>query len=821
MREDKQRCVTAGRVRSAEPTAEPTARGVGVMEPAPGGGSYAAPSTPPRPRLTTDAVERVSMRDSHTAAKHLGLDRHGMRALTPAERVRMVHAAIGGHVADDEAAAGGAGGAESEAPRISHTRDSMRTLSSVDRVAAVMQHLDEGVSHEELLRIHGPRSVQGLSQSSHALVHGTTSAAAAAPPPPSPAPGGGSESADALAARVTSVHARSALQSHDSKMEAMKHLLLSVKMLREKPLLTNKLQEIARVLAAKMNENPATAAVLEGHGIEDRLRDSFSGMLDTDHDGQLAFAEFRAGLTAVHIDLGSDIRGLFEAIDTDNSGTVDLPEFIAAISAAKSIRATDAMSGRGPPGLGREPEMEPAAGAPAQAGPHRSEFEKHDLDRDQRLNQSELTAFLQGHGFDFDAQHEREAYVAELLKRYGGLDGSGVAFEQFSHMWQHLFETGEGGERTVNLPIDAAGFGFELVAGPEGSGAVVVGTVQPGSGAALAGVAAGDVAVTVGSESLQGVSPEAANAAVQREVQLAVDVARAREQAGGRFKCVKEAPLRTQPSFGSGIAVSTVKAGVQLNSRGSEVDESGVRWVHAELGWAPMRSATGDQLIVSLDGRGAEGPAVVPWQFGPPLAAALAAQEPSVEDLKEAVVDCRRILEQGDIPDRADVLAQMKELQAQLATLGHPQDPADESRDLFLEYDRDGDRFLNAQELNDLLLGMNFSEEEVTSDYIYECLVRYGANQMLDCSQFEQLYAALLKPGEQEEGAAPEGACLKKFLLLSSPGCRSSLRPVEPRCRDSSRCRAGGAHAASPAIRCRDCRQVRPVRYGRRWLPKT
>ena len=82
-------------------------------------------------------------------------------------------------------------------------------------------------------------------------------------------------------------------------------------MLREKPLLTNKLQEIARVLAAKMDENPATAAVLEGHGIEHRLRDSFSGMLDTDHDGQLAFAEFRAGLTAVHIDLGSDIRGLF------------------------------------------------------------------------------------------------------------------------------------------------------------------------------------------------------------------------------------------------------------------------------------------------------------------------------------------------------------------------------------------------------------------------------------------------------------------------------------------------------------------------------
>ena len=131
------------------------------------------------------------------------------------------------------------------------------------------------------------------------------------------------------------------------------------------------------------------------------------------------------------------------------------------------------------------------------------------------------------------------------------------------------------------------------------------------------------------------------------------------------------------------------------------------------------------------------------------------------------------------------------------------------------------DGFLNAQELNDLLLGMNFSQDEVTSDYIYECLVGYGANQMLDCSQFEQLYAALLKPGEQEEGAAPEGACLKELLLLSSQSCRSSLRPVEPRCRDPSRCRAGGARAASPAIRCRDCRQVRPVRYGRRWLPKT
>ena len=696
--------------------------------------------------LTSTSMDRLAMAHSSHAAKTLGLDRQGMRSLSAAERVKMVHAKIEDQHEDG---AGKTGTPEKEP--VAHTRDTMKTLSHVDRVAAVMQHLDEGISHEELGRIHGTSSVSGIREDSLAFVKGA--------PPPSPVRDANRPGADSSRSsppgRTVSAHAQHALDTHARKMESMKHLLLSVKMLREKPLLTTKLQEMGRVLAKKMEENPSTARVLESDDVENKLKQSFERIMDADHSGQLEFGEFKHGLAQIGLDLGADIRELFEAIDTDNSGTVDVMEFIAAISAAKNVRA------KGPVEDFKVDHWEVASSPSAVSAKTPDEFSKYDVDRDGSLNRAELTAYLHSQGFDLE-----DDYVTDLLRRYGGgPTGRGVAEETFPYLYQHMFHTDEDGVRTVDLPVQDDGFGFELVQGLSGTGAILVGIVQPGSGAATAGVMEGDEAVMVGEELLRNVGLEQAREYARVEAEIVTELEAARAKAGGRYRSLKEVPIRTKPSMSAGINVDTVKANTNLEVRETCKDGNGVEWIHITLGWAPTVSEQGEQLAIRADGRSADSrPATVAWRFGPQHAPAEQTQlsgEQKVAELQSLIAECEKMLADPSLreEERPHVVAQMKDCQNQLEAVegkrkapgSLEQEPdgadgmnAEQLREMFEDYDLDQNEYLTADELQRLLLdGMGFAKGDVTPEYIYDCLKDYGDSEKIDFSGFTQLYMSI------------------------------------------------------------------------------
>jgi Ca2+-binding EF-hand superfamily protein len=726
-------------------------------------------------RLTTASMDRLSMGHSSHAAKQLGLDRASMRTLSAAERVAAVRAKIEDHH-DDEPEDAVESDAATPAPTVVHTRDTMKTLSHVERVAAVMQHLDDGVSHEELGKIHGTTSVQGLSEDSHAFVKGGSSGTR--PPPPSPAPGG-TGAADTSSGkgpgRTVSQHAQSALDAHASKMDAMKHLLLSVKMLREKPLLTSKLQEMGRVLAKKMDENPTTASALEADDVEAKLRQAFDGIMDEDHSGQLEYGEFKHGLSVIGLDLGDDVRELFEAIDTDDSGTVDVQEFIAAISAAKNVRAAGpaAQYQHDAPGFSHLSEADSPRAAAADQAPAHGEFSKHDVDHDGKLNRAELAAFLNEQGFEVE-----EDYVTDLLKRYGGgVAGAGVSEETFPYLWQHINHSDEEGVRTVSLPVHKGGFGFELVDGLAGTGAVLVSNVQQGSGAETAGILEGDEAVMVGQELLRNVGLQEAQEMAQTEAELATELEAARSKAGGRYRALKDAPVHTQASASTGglyipgMRVSEVKTGTNLEARETSRDEKGVEWVHIDLGWAPTKSEEGEQLIIRTDGKASDsGPITVEWKFGPQHAPAEEMQRSDAERLRElqnVIAEAQGELETCSEAERPIYIAQIQDLEEQMRDLGWtpsiftPDQTAageteEQLREKFEDYDLDQDEALTAQELQMMLLDLGMTQDEVTAEYIHGCLEQYGDSDRIDFAGFTQLYRSLTGQEDAAAGAPPE-----------------------------------------------------------------
>ena len=119
---------------------------------------------------------------------------------------------------------------------------------------------------QSLASIHGARSVHKLSTSSAQIL---ASVRTSAPPVSAKA---------AIAARTQSTSARTrehaalAGNGHERKLEAMTALLNQMKMLREQPVLTSKLRQIAEGLAKVMLESPDSAAFLSSDTIESKLR---------------------------------------------------------------------------------------------------------------------------------------------------------------------------------------------------------------------------------------------------------------------------------------------------------------------------------------------------------------------------------------------------------------------------------------------------------------------------------------------------------------------------------------------------------------------
>lgn len=112
--------------------------------------------------------------------------------------------------------------------------------------------------------IHGSRSRQKLSTSSAEILASVSPASSLDPTEKS----GWAHSASTRAR----VHAARANNGHERKLEAMTALLNQMKTLREQPVLSSKLRQIAGGLAKVMVDSPDSAAFLENDDIENKLR---------------------------------------------------------------------------------------------------------------------------------------------------------------------------------------------------------------------------------------------------------------------------------------------------------------------------------------------------------------------------------------------------------------------------------------------------------------------------------------------------------------------------------------------------------------------
>ncbi|RYR34044.1 hypothetical protein Ahy_A10g048769 [Arachis hypogaea] len=93
----------------------------------------------------------------------------------------------------------------------------------------------------------------------------------------------------------------------------------------------NKLKKIAiRVIAESLSEDEIAG-----------LKEMFL-MIDTDNSGQITLEELKKGLERVGANLKeSELLWLMEAVDVDNSGTIDYGEFIAAMLHLNKIQKED------------------------------------------------------------------------------------------------------------------------------------------------------------------------------------------------------------------------------------------------------------------------------------------------------------------------------------------------------------------------------------------------------------------------------------------------------------------------------------------------
>ncbi|CAK9152982.1 unnamed protein product [Ilex paraguariensis] len=95
----------------------------------------------------------------------------------------------------------------------------------------------------------------------------------------------------------------------------------------------DKLKKIAiRVIAEILSEEEIAG-----------LKEMFK-MIDTDNSGQITLEELKNGLERVGANLkDSEINGLMQAADIDNSGTIDYGEFVAAMLHLNKVQREDHM----------------------------------------------------------------------------------------------------------------------------------------------------------------------------------------------------------------------------------------------------------------------------------------------------------------------------------------------------------------------------------------------------------------------------------------------------------------------------------------------
>ncbi|GAB2295780.1 Calcium-dependent protein kinase 20 [Dionaea muscipula] len=158
----------------------------------------------------------------------------------------------------------------------------------------------------------------------------------------------------------------------------------------------NKLKKIAiRVIAESLSEE-------EIAGLKQMFR-----MMDADNSGQISLEELKTGLEKAGADLkDSEIIGLMQAADIDNSGTIDYGEFIAAMIHLNKIQKEDhlfaAFSYFDKDGSGyiTPDELQQACEQFGLGDVHLEEIiQEVDQDHDGRIDYSEFVAMMQDTGF--------------------------------------------------------------------------------------------------------------------------------------------------------------------------------------------------------------------------------------------------------------------------------------------------------------------------------------------------------------------------------------------------------------------------------------
>ncbi|XP_051150747.1 calcium-dependent protein kinase 20-like [Andrographis paniculata] len=165
----------------------------------------------------------------------------------------------------------------------------------------------------------------------------------------------------------------------------------------------NKLKKIAiRVIAERLSEEEIAG-----------LKEMFK-MIDVDGSGHITLEELKTGLERVGANLNqSEIVGLMQAADVDNSGTLDYGEFLAAMVHMNKIQREDHMMAafsyldKDGSGYITRDELQQACQQFGLQDHHIDEILREvDKDNDGRIDYSEFTAMMQDNGLSINSRIE-------------------------------------------------------------------------------------------------------------------------------------------------------------------------------------------------------------------------------------------------------------------------------------------------------------------------------------------------------------------------------------------------------------------------------
>lgn len=318
----------------------------------------------------------------------------------------------------------------------------------------------------------------------------------------------------------------------------------------------------------------------------------------------------------------------------------------------------------------------------------------------------------------------------------------------------------------VKLPSVGV-FGFKLAEASE-DGKVVVGAVEPGSPAALAGVLQGDAVVAIGNTEMIGLRLPAAQQALLGELRSHGQAYVEEEEAmGGTYRCTRSVQVRSQPARDKGIPTGNLREGEKIKSTSMALDNDHTWWLRCELGWAALDSRDGQHMLVRTDQK-LNRSSCIEWKFGPAVTLEVhRIDDDKVRELFAMEAQLTALLaEECSDEERWSMEETLQHVRAslrsELAAGGEYASPTEvEMRRDFVLVDADGDGVLNHDEIEVLLNSRGY--QEITQDYVQEIIRMFaGDDRALDYTEFRALCDWLEKTdaetaGDEEVGSGRGG----------------------------------------------------------------